>query len=474
MNSDFIRRLLGKIWADERLRLRVLLMGAFLIRLLPIIPFGNNITTPYRDQNTYYLLGRAIAEEGFFGATENPRGPYIEFRNRNPHPEGFYPTFHDSMAAAWDAEHRFYGIVEWGKPSSYWEPLYPLLTAGLWILFGDHFFFWRLIHVLIGTILVYFVYDIGKRAFRDPRVGFWAALITCFYPHILFYSWFLMAEGLLLFLLAAAFWAYFRLLEEPRWYWALLIGVGFAAFSLTRSFLILFFPVMLVLILLFVRSPKRWGLAAIAALGFIITFTPWVVRNYRVHDELVILSSRGGYNLWMRNNPYFIEDEWKAMGVAFSPEELAKLEKHDYLLGYPPFTPEQDELERNKILTAAGTAFIKANPGFFLKLCWVRFLWTIGYKGIGLGRVGNFVSLLTYGPVLLGFLFSLLIGWRHLQTMLPFWLVVSYFILFYTLFHEGLRYRVPVDPYMIILAVFSALWIYDRYLSKNGLTDARK
>jgi 4-amino-4-deoxy-L-arabinose transferase-like glycosyltransferase len=360
-------------------------------------------------------------------------------------------------------------MVPWGKPNSFFEPLYPLLTAGLYKLFGDRFFFWRLVHVLLGTLLVFLVYDIGKRAFKDDRIGIIAGLYTALYPHFIFYSWVLMAESLLLLTLAVGFWAYFRLLESPRWTWAVLMGVGFGGFVLTRSFLIAFFPLMPIFLLMFVKGRQGWKLALISSAVFILTLAPWVIRNYNLHHQFVLLSTRGGYNLWMRNNPYYIADELEAEGVKFSAETLDKLKYREYTLSYPHFTSEQGELERDRILYQAGMKFLRANPGFFLQMCWIRFQWTIGWKSPGLkGPLVNGLSLLTYGPALLGFLVSLVVGWKHLRVCLPLWLVTGYFVLFYSLTHEGLRYRLPVDPYMIILAVFSAVFVFDR------LTVSRK
>ena len=368
----------------ERSRLLILLGIAFLLRFISILPYGNGISVPYRDQNTYYSLARAIVDDGFLGVPKVARGPYIEHRETRPRPPGYYPAFHDSIATLWEKQGYLYGVVKWGQPNSMFEPLYPGLSAGLYILFGDRFFYWRLVHVLMSTLLVWLIYDIGKRAFKDDRIatiaGFWAA----FYPHFIFYSWILMAEGLLLLLLALGVWAYFRLLETPRWTWAVGMGAAFAGFVLTRSFLIAFFPLMLIFTVIFIKDRRKWQLASLAALTFAILVVPWMIRNSVLQGQLILLSTRGGYNLWMRNNPYYIADELESEGVNFSPEKLDKLKYKEYILGWPEFTPEQGEVERDKILSREGIKFITANPGFFLEMCWIRFKWTIGWQGQGL------------------------------------------------------------------------------------------
>ncbi|RJP80630.1 MAG: hypothetical protein C4524_03215 [Candidatus Zixiibacteriota bacterium] len=463
---------LKTLWAHEPSRVGLILTLAFLVRLAVILPLGNDISLPFRDQNTYYSLARALVDDGLLGVPSVPRGPYVEFREQHTRPPGFYPAFHDSLCAVWDSSGYLYGMVPWGKPNSFFEPLYPLLSAGMYLAFGDRFFWWRMVHVFLGVLLVWLVYDIGKRAF-NPKVGALAALGVCFYPHFVFYSRILMAEALLLTTLALGFWAYFRLREKPHWGWAVALGASFSAFTLTRSFLIAFFPFMALFVGLFLKDKRRWGYAALALLAFALVQAPWIYRNSKLHDRLMLMSTRGGYNIWMRNNPYFIEDELAAEGVKFSAEKLDKLKYHEYILGYPEFTPEQGEIERNQILTDAGIRFITANPGFFLEMCWIRFQWTVGWRSPGLGPMLNLVALITYGPALLGFLVSLVWGWKRLGVVLPLWSVVGYFILFYSLTHEGTRYRVPVDPYMILLAVVSALWLYDRFTAGKAQHASR-
>jgi len=72
----------------------------------------------------------------------------------------------------------------------------------------------------------------------------------------------------------------------------------------------------------------------------------------------------------------------------------------------------------------------------------------------------NGIAFISYMPALFGFLLSFFVGWKRLYVTLPLWSVVGYFILFYSLTHEGLRYRLPVDPYIILLAIFTFLYLY--------------
>ena len=100
---------------------------------------------------------------------------------------------------------------------------------------------------------------------------------------------------------------------------------------------------------------------------FTVVISPWIYRNYKLQGEFILLSTRGGYNIWMRNNPYFYEDELKVLGIEIPPRMLDNLKYKEYF-DFPVFPQEQNELERNRILTQEGMKFIRANPEFSREL----------------------------------------------------------------------------------------------------------
>jgi len=85
------------------------------------------------------------------------------------------------------------------------------------------------------------------------------------------------------------------------------------------------------------------------------------------------------------------------------------------------------------------------------------------------GAAPEFDFLHLLRPILLGFAASLIWGWDRLAASLLLWSLVGYFVLFYSLMHEGLRYRLPADALMMLLAAFAAVTIYDRYLKRGAL-----
>ena len=462
-----------KFWVSwsGKTKLWTVFLIAMSVRLIFILPKGNSIAVPYRDQNTYYALGRALVDDGFLGVPSNPEvGPYFKYRRNNPPPMGKIPEIRLKMIERWDAEKRLYGVIKWGAPSSFFEPLYPLFSAGCYKLFGDRFLFWRLLLAVMSSVTCLLVFSIGKRLFTQG-IGYIAALICAVYPYFVFYTVFLMSETFLFFFLALSVYYFVRLREEPGWRFGILFGVALGLTFLTRSIILGLIPFLILLLL--IESPRRFILPSIIALVFFsLTISPWVIRNYRLHDEFVLMSTRGGYNLWLRNNPYYYEDELKLLGVEVPQSILDNIEYREFL-DYPEFTPEQDEIERNRILTTEGVKFIKANPNLFTYLCWMRFKTIIGVQGtLSRGLIHKVVGFLSFGIIFPLGLIAFIVYYKRWRDTVPLMLIFIYFVGGYTLTHDGLRYRLPADPYLIVLASIlissTVNFVYSKYFGNDS------
>ncbi|MBC8278230.1 MAG: glycosyltransferase family 39 protein [FCB group bacterium] len=423
---------------------------AMVLRMLFIIPKGNRIAPPLRDQNTYYALGRALVDDGYLGPPVNQTvGPYYEFRENNPPPLGAVPEIRQKMMDRWDAEKRYYGVVAWDEPSSFFEPLYPLFSAGAYILFGDKFFFHRVLLGIMSSLTCLLIFGIGRRMFSET-VGVIAGLISAVYPYFIFYTVVLMSETFLIFFMALTLYLFIRLRNDPGWKFAALFGISLGLTFLTRSIILGTVPFFIVYLILY--NPKKLLLpVVISTVVFVMTISPWLIRNYNLHNQFVLLSTRGGYNIWLRNNPFYYEDELKALGYEI-PEEYLENIQYSEFLDYPEFSPDQDEIERNRILTEEGLRFIGANPRLVTYLCWIRLQTLLGFHGtLAQSLIYKLVGVLTFGiffPAALIAFFTNLKLWRD---TLPLILIFGYFITVYTLTHDGIRYRLPADPCIIVL-----------------------
>lgn len=442
-----------KFWTGWRrnTRLWAIFGLAMAARLAFIIPWGNKIAVPYRDQNTYYALGRGLVEDGHIGPPKQPMvGPYYEFREKHPPPLGAIPEYRLKMYERWDEEERYYGVVKWGEPSAFYEPLYVMFSAFSYWATGDRFFYWRLALALMSAFTCILVFHISRRIFNE-NTGYIAAVVCALYPYFIFYTAFLMSETFIIFFLALSVLYYFRLMDKPSLSGGMVFGAVLGLAFLTRSIIIGLAPVLL--LLLIIESPRKLIKPVISALlTFIVVVSPWVMRNYLVFDEFILLSTRGGYNIWLRNNPYVYEDELAALGEKV-PQSILEGIKYRQYLDFPEFREEQNEAARNRVLTEEGLKFIKANPGLFSYLCWIRFKSIFGFSGtLSQGLAYKIVGLLSFGWVLPLGVISVVHFRRRWRDYLPFILIFLYFVGVYTLTHDGIRYRLPADPYLIILA----------------------
>ncbi len=194
----------------------------------------------------------------------------------------------------------------------------------------------------------------------------------------------------------------------------------------------------------------------ILALFALIPVVGWGARNYAAEGRFIPIARMGARALYGANNP--LSDpgeknflEWEKM---FTPELMAEIEKR----GGGPQAAEAVYKER-------AMKFIKEDPGRFLANCGRRFLdffslyprtFSTNPHTIKLYRT---VSIVSFAPVLILFLAGTLTLrrlWRK-AFILPVMPVLL--ALMYSPMGTSVRYRLPVEPYMILLGAAGLLSI---------------
>ncbi|MEN8208312.1 MAG: hypothetical protein ABFR50_03575, partial [Candidatus Fermentibacteria bacterium] len=209
------------------------------------------------------------------------------------------------------------------------------------------------------------------------------------------------------------------------------------------------FLVPLQLAWLFVK--RRWRTALMIAAGFVLCCIPWIARNQLVMGSPVLMPTRGSLNLWMRNNPSILLIE----GISV-PGFIEDRINSRHLLEYPVMDGLDSELERSRILMDRAKEFIFANPLLFSYLTVVRFgLFLSPVGGTIDNPIAKLAGLLIYLPILLMAAAEAFRRRRDGRVIL----LVCVFILYlgmHSLAHGGVRYRLPVDTILIILASLNA------------------
>ena len=91
-------------------------------------------------------------------------------------PDGYY--FSDTRHYDGAAKHLLAGE---GFGDSYNRaPLYPLMMAGIYYMFGTSFLMVRLVEVLLGVLFCYLVYGIAREKYSATVAGLACFFISCF------------------------------------------------------------------------------------------------------------------------------------------------------------------------------------------------------------------------------------------------------------------------------------------------------
>lgn len=333
-----------------------------------------------------------------------------------------------------------------GHATSRRAPLTPAFFALIYTIFGHNIAAVRIAQALISALTCSIIYLSGKDIF-SRKVGLLSAGIAAVYPSFIIYTGMLLTETNLIFLLVSA--VYFLLRKNGSAsvnYF--LSGLLFGLAALSRPSILPLPFVIFFTLLLFRPTALRAvsGKALILIAAMLITISPWTIRNYHVHKKLVLVNTQLGYSLLAS---YFHDPK---TGYTF----------HNYELLNKVTKGITSETERSSVLTKYTVAGVLREPFKFIKLLPVKLLWfwePFDGKDCGFASSYNVV----YGLVFLFFLFGLAGSRMMWKELLPIYAAVGYFSIFITLVLYGCgRYRLQIEPFIIILSSYGLFWAAER------------
>ncbi len=215
----------------------------------------------------------------------------------------FDASWYDIMAG-WLAQGHGYTSFS-GEPTAAWPPGYPAFLGLLYRVFGNETLVAQLANALLGALTAALTYELGRRLF-DGRVALVAAALFSLRPGHVFFSALPMSEGLFSLLFTAACLAFARETVSPgvrglRW---ALWGAWLGLCTLVRGTTLAFLGVSATLWLLVSRDLRLTAWRSVAALlGFALVVGPWMVRNFLVFDDFVLISTSFGRTLAIAHLP---------------------------------------------------------------------------------------------------------------------------------------------------------------------------
>jgi tetratricopeptide (TPR) repeat protein len=226
-----------------------------------------------------------------------PRASFLaELRSSSPtyeRPEGGDSIFFDRVASGDPAPRRAY----------FHSPLYRWFLSGIYAVAGRQLTVVRAVQHLLGAGTAVLVFLLALRLFRRRGLALLAGLLFALQGPPLFYEGQLLVDAILPFCVVLAGYAAVRHFQRPvAPLPALALGLAIGLGALGRPTLLLWVPIVL-LWSLFRAAPRRLLPPALVCLGLVLVILPVTVRNFVVERDLVLITSNGGLNLYIGNNP---------------------------------------------------------------------------------------------------------------------------------------------------------------------------
>lgn len=324
--------------------------------------------------------------------------------------------------------------------SIYIMPLYPLLvglTGGPW---GQ----W-LLDAALSTASVWLVHRLAFELFGDRIVALFAAAGMAVYPYFIFYAAVGLTEPLFVTLILAAFLAWYRGAFTVAAVCAVLAILTRPSIEPLAPLLVVYFG--LAVHRLSMRTTLRH--VAVYALVYVGLMLPWWAHNYAKYGQFVRLNLAFGFLLHAGNN-----------ATNQSGGGIVGVDWNHHYKGIA------DPVVRDRAYRDDAVAFIKQNPGRAIELAWMKFqrfwrLWPYTPQFAAPSYV--VMSLASYFPVLLLTLAYLLIwGRAHFVRILPILAFAGYLTAIHMLLVSSIRYRLPIEPFMIVFASFTLVHVMQR------------
>jgi 4-amino-4-deoxy-L-arabinose transferase-like glycosyltransferase len=313
-----------------------------------------------------------------------------------------------------------------------------MFIAAIYSLLGESIFAIRAVDSIVGALLAVIIAVVARRG-GGEIVGTLAGITWSLYPMAIFIAGLVYPTGLTAMLLVCAVWS---ILPEPhqelsamRVFWSG-VFLGLAALTIPVA---LFTIVVVAVWVLYWAPHSRLVLAFLLFLGSALALAPWTARNFFVHGRLVAIQPSVDRHLpRIRANENTHPHKLSAI---LQRPDLYAVHFGKQFVRFWELYPDRIKMSR---------------PGY--REDWSKRDSRVVRNTIySPNRLINVVSVLSTGPVFLFAVFGTVALWfqresRRELSMLA--AMVFSFAIGYSFFVGRIRYRIPVEPYIIILSAF--------------------
>ena len=334
-------------------------------------------------------------------------------------------------------------------PTAWEPPLYPYLTAGVFLVFGIYSKASACVLLTMNSVFSALtcvpIFRIARRIFSE-RVAVGSAWAWALLPNVLFWCTRAVWEtSLAALLLTTIFWLALTLEDRDGWMPWLQFGLLWGITALSSTSLLSFLPAAGLWAWYRRAKSGKHSLVgvALASVVFLACITPWLVRNYETFGKFIFIRDNFGAELRLGNGPGADGTLMLYLDPPHDPYAMRQFQT----MGEVPYIAMRKR---------QGVDYITADYGRFAGLCAKRFIyyWAGPPKATQpwwMSDAKN--SLFLASSVLMFWGLARAVRLHKPGAWVLFWLILLYPAIYYIVY-PGPRYRHPIEPEMAILAVF--------------------
>jgi len=326
-----------------------------------------------------------------------------------------------------------------------WRPPGFITFLGIiFFIFGKSVAAVRIANSILGAFTCVLVYLIAKKTFSNTA-GKISSLLFAFYPYSVAYTGDVLSETFYTFLIAVSVLFILKCSELPNFKNIFIAGICMGITGLTKSTIMPFF--------LFACAWLWWRTKSFKVGFFVGIFTlvaimPWTIRNHFYYKKVIPVSTmwRSFYGSACDNA--IIQESVGELDTPQPQEITAMAIPADYneILKLP-------RMEQERVFKERSITWLKKNPG--------KFIWLIKKRAVHFWRLypmqaykwQKYAAMATSGIYIpLCFVGILLSLKKNIEMSSLLIMLFVLFTLVHVFFVVVLRYRVPIDPYIIIFA----------------------
>lgn len=327
-------------------------------------------------------------------------------------------------------------------------PMYPIFLT-----ISQNLRVMQVLQGVLGAATCVLAAMIARRLFGD-RVALGAGAACAVYPGLVALPSVFIIETLEGFLLALAAWFMVRAAEEMRRWWAFGAGVTLGAAALTQASCLLLFAFW-VLPLGFFRAERRWRVALALMMGAALAPAAWGMRNLRELGSFTPGTTVTGLALY----------------EALGPQANGGPAIHR--LDIPPEVWAMPELERDARLKRMALDAFTWERALKLGVEKMRRFWSPVPNAEELRSTRNMViSAASMGPMLLFFFYAMVRCAAAPRAAAFLFVTALYFTLVHAVFVGSIRYRLAIEPLLIVAAAWGAAELATRIRGRGASPTA--